>query len=58
MLNILPVGGVGSILIGVKGGHRGTLVVGIVQALAVDGLGGGRRLGRFDYLEDLLKRMD
>jgi hypothetical protein len=33
LLNILPVAGVGSILAGVKGGHRGTLVVGIVQAV-------------------------
>jgi hypothetical protein len=33
VLNVLPLPGVGSILAGVKGGHRGVLIVGIVQAL-------------------------
>lgn len=33
VLNVLPLPGVGSILAGIKGNHRGTLVVGIVQAV-------------------------
>jgi hypothetical protein len=38
VLNVLPVLGVGSILAGIKGNHRGTLVVGIVQAVLHIGL--------------------
>ena len=31
--NILPVAGLGSIIVGAKGDHRGTLVLGIIHAL-------------------------
>jgi hypothetical protein len=33
VLNVVLLAGLGSILAGVKGSHRGTLIVGIVQAL-------------------------
>ena len=35
ILNILPVAGVGSIIVGIKGAHNGILIVGIVQ-VAID----------------------